>query len=82
MKDVISQIDNRIKIKITTKEIIDLALKEKIILKTGEWYEYNNIKLGIEIDKVFLYFKENPEQLKEIENHPKLDKEDINIIRF
>lgn len=48
-------------------ELIDLALKKKIIAKAGSWFSYGDGKLGQGKPKVMDYLEENPEILKEIE---------------
>ncbi len=48
-------------------EIIDIALENKIIDKSGSWYSYNGNKIGQGKDNVMLYLKDNPETLKLIE---------------
>lgn len=61
-------------------EIIDIATKMDIIQKSGSWFSYKGERIGQGKDKVKVYFKENPEMMKEIEdkireNSAKLDME-------
>jgi len=49
-------------------EIIDLAVKDDIIDKSGSWYAYNGNKIGQGKENVKTYLKENTEICSEIEN--------------
>lgn len=49
-------------------EIVDLAIEEKLIIKKGTWFYYNDINLGQGTEKVKIYLKENEETLKEIKD--------------
>ncbi len=48
-------------------EIINLGLKEKIVTRTGSWYNYGNKKLGQGMEQTKTFLKENPDITKEIE---------------
>ena len=48
-------------------EIIDLGVEHKIIEKAGSWYSYDGNKIGQGKDNAMSYLKDNPEQLKNIE---------------
>lgn len=48
--------------------IIDMAVNEDIINKSGAWFSYNDQKLGQGKENVRTFFKQNPEVLLEIEN--------------
>lgn len=48
-------------------DILDLAAKEDIVVKSGAWYNYNNERLGQGRENVKAYLKENPAVLEEIE---------------
>ncbi len=48
-------------------EIINLGLREKIISRTGAWYNYGDKKLGQGMEQSKQFLKENPDLLKEIE---------------
>ncbi len=50
-----------------TGEIIDIAVEEEIIQKSGSWFSYKGDKIGQGRENVKKYLKENPERLKEIE---------------
>lgn len=47
--------------------IVDLAVANGIIKKSGSWLSYNDEKIGQGRDKVVQYLKENPEFAQEIE---------------
>ncbi|MCR5357650.1 MAG: recombinase RecA [Lachnospiraceae bacterium] len=49
-------------------DIIDLAANIDVIVKSGAWYSYNGQKIGQGRENTKLYFEQNPELLKEIEN--------------
>jgi len=49
-------------------EVIDLAVKNDVIEKSGSWYAYNGSKIGQGKENVKKHLKENPEAAKEIEN--------------
>ena len=49
-------------------EIIDLGVEHKIIEKAGSWYSYDGNKIGQGKDNAMTYLKDNPEQLKIIED--------------
>ena len=49
-------------------EIIDLAVKEDIIEKSGSWYAYNGIKIGQGKENAKKYLKDNPEIADQIED--------------
>lgn len=49
-----------------TGDILDLATTEGIVEKSGSWYAYNNTKIGQGREQAKIYFKENPEIMKEI----------------
>lgn len=48
-------------------ELIDLAVEEDIIQKSGSWFAYQGDKVGQGRENVKIYLTENPETLKEIE---------------
>jgi len=47
-------------------QFLDIAVKEKIIKKKGNWYLYGEEKIGYGKDKAKLYLLENPEVASEI----------------
>lgn len=49
------------------EEIVDLAVEDGIIVKSGSWYSYKNDKLGQGIESVYQLLKDNPEMFAEIE---------------
>jgi recombination protein RecA len=49
-------------------EIIDLAVANKIVDKSGSWYSYADTRLGQGKDKVKEYMKANPDLMSEIES--------------
>lgn len=50
-----------------TGEIIDIAVEEDIINKSGSWFSYGDEKIGQGRENVKKYLNEKPELLKEIE---------------
>jgi recombination protein RecA len=48
-------------------EIIDLAVKEDIIEKSGSWYAYDGVKIGQGKENAKKYLKDNPEISDQIE---------------
>ena len=48
--------------------ILNLAVKYKLVNKSGSWFSCGDIKLGQGADKVKEFFNENPEKYLEIEN--------------
>ncbi len=52
-------------------EIINLGLKEKIISRTGAWYNYGDKKLGQGMEQSKQFLKESPDLSKEIEEQIK-----------
>ena len=48
-------------------DVLDLAAKENIVIKSGAWYAYNDAKIGQGRENAKIYLKENPEIFAEIE---------------
>ena len=48
-------------------DILDLAAKQNIVVKSGAWYAYNNAKIGQGRENAKIYLQENPEILAEVE---------------
>ena len=51
--------------------VIDLAIDQHILEKSGSWIAYNNERIGQGRDAVRHYLRENPKLLEEIENKVK-----------
>lgn len=49
-------------------DILDLAVKQDIIQKSGAWYAYNNEKIGQGRENAKLYFSEHPDFMLMVEN--------------
>lgn len=47
-------------------DILDLAVKEKIVDKAGAWYSYDNAKMGQGRENSKVFLMENPEIMAEI----------------
>ncbi len=47
-------------------DIIDLALEDRLLTRSGTWYSYGDVKLGQGRDRARLFFKENPDLLEEL----------------
>ncbi len=52
-------------------ELINLGLREKIISRTGAWYNYGDKKLGQGMEQAKSFLKENPDTAKDIEEKVK-----------
>ena len=48
-------------------DILDLAVNEGIIQKSGAWFAYNEIKIGQGRENAKMYLKENPKIAEEVE---------------
>ena len=48
--------------------LVDVVVNEEIVQKSGEWFAYNDIRLGQGRENAKIYLKENPEIALEIEN--------------
>ena len=49
-------------------EILDLAVNEGIIEKSGAWFSYNNEKIGQGRDNTKIYLEQHPDVMLEVEN--------------
>lgn len=49
-------------------DVLDIAVKEEIVQKSGAWFSYGDIRLGQGRENAKNYFKENPQVRLEIEN--------------
>ena len=49
-------------------DVLDLAVKENIVEKSGAWYAYQGAKIGQGRENAKLYLKDNPQVCIEIEN--------------
>ncbi len=50
-----------------TGELVDIAVEEEFMVKSGSWFSYKGEKVGQGRENVKKYLTENPEVLKEIE---------------
>jgi recombination protein RecA len=48
-------------------EIVDLAVEEGLVKKSGSWYSYNNEKIGQGRENVKAYLEQNPKLYEELE---------------
>ncbi|MBQ9887472.1 MAG: recombinase RecA [Lachnospiraceae bacterium] len=48
-------------------DILDLAVKNRIVEKSGAWFSYNNEKIGQGRENAKIFLETNPEIMKEIE---------------
>ena len=51
-----------------TGEILDLAVKNSLVEKSGAWYSYNSERIGQGRENAKIYLKENPEIAQTIED--------------
>ena len=49
-------------------DILDLAVKENIVEKSGAWFAYNNVKIGQGRENAKIYLQDNPAVCLEVEN--------------
>lgn len=54
-----------------TGEILDLAVENDIVKKSGSWFSYGENRIGQGLDKVKAYMDENPAVLEEVEKKVK-----------
>jgi len=54
-----------------TGEILDLAVENDIVKKSGSWFSYGENRIGQGLDKVKAYMDENPSVLEEVEKKVK-----------
>ncbi|MBP3617572.1 MAG: recombinase RecA [Lachnospiraceae bacterium] len=48
-------------------DVLDLAVEENIIQKSGAWFAYNDEKIGQGRENAKVYLKEHPEMMQEVE---------------
>jgi len=48
-------------------DVLDLAVKENIVMKSGAWYAYNDAKIGQGRENAKIYLQDNPKIFEEIE---------------
>ena len=51
-----------------TGDVLDIAVDDNIVVKSGAWFSYNGEKIGQGRENVKLYLESNPEVFKEIES--------------
>ncbi len=51
--------------------LLNIAIENNIVKKSGSWFSYGDIKLGQGADKVKDFFRENPDTLTTVENQIK-----------
>ncbi|WP_291573303.1 recombinase RecA [Clostridium sp. UBA4548] len=49
-------------------DVLDIAVKEEIVQKSGAWFSYGDVRLGQGRENAKTFFKENPQVRLEIEN--------------
>ena len=49
-------------------DILDLAMAQKIVVRSGAWFRYGDVQLGQGREKVRAYLKENPQLTEEIKD--------------
>jgi recombination protein RecA len=52
-------------------ELINIGLKEKVVSRSGAWYNYGDKKLGQGMEQSKIFLKENPDLTKKIEEEIK-----------
>ena len=48
--------------------ILDMAVEQEVVKKSGSWFAYQDTKLGQGTEKSKQFLRDNPEILEEIEN--------------
>lgn len=48
-------------------DVLDLAVNENIVLKSGAWYAYNDVKIGQGRENAKVYLRDNPDIFAEVE---------------
>lgn len=54
-------------------DVLDLAVKENIVEKSGAWFAYNNAKIGQGRENAKIYLQDNPAICLEIENKVRMN---------
>ncbi len=49
-------------------DVLDLAIAQKLIVRSGAWFRYGEVQLGQGRDKTRAYLQENPELVEELKN--------------
>ena len=49
-------------------DILDLAMEEKLVVRTGAWFRYGDLQLGQGREKARDYLRENPALLEELKD--------------
>jgi recombination protein RecA len=49
-------------------DVLDLALLQKIVVRSGAWFRYGDVQLGQGREKTRQYLEENPELVEELKN--------------
>ena len=49
-------------------DVLDLAVEVNLVNKSGAWYSYKEMKIGQGRENAKKYFKERPDELRELEN--------------
>jgi recombination protein RecA len=49
-------------------DILDLAMEDKLVVRTGTWFRYGDLQLGQGREKVRDYLKENPKLVEELKD--------------
>ena len=49
-------------------DVLDLAMAQKLITRTGAWFRYGELQLGQGREKVRTYLKENPDLVEELKS--------------
>nr|WP_315104480.1 recombinase RecA [uncultured Catonella sp.] len=50
-----------------TGDVLDIAVEDNIVIKSGAWFSYNGEKIGQGRENVKIYLENNPDVFKEIE---------------
>ena len=55
-------------------DVLDLAVSENIVNKSGAWYAYEGNKIGQGRENAKIYLKEHPEAMEEIERKVRISR--------
>ena len=60
-------------------DVLDLAAQEKVIIKSGAWYSYHEVKIGQGRENAKEFLTANPEMAKEVEGKVRAQAASLNV---
>jgi recombination protein RecA len=49
-------------------DVLDLAIAQKLVVRSGAWFRYGEVQLGQGREKTRVYMQENPQLVEELRN--------------